>query len=125
MLALTHGQPATPTTFGKEMGLFAARLASELERIDAVGHQKEEKNMGCIALQIPLAGKFNGAVGNFNAVVTACPNVPWRSVAKAFVESLGLAYQPYSTQIEPHDNLAGRHPGRRAGGGLTAPHLPP
>ncbi|HKZ74875.1 MAG TPA: adenylosuccinate lyase [Steroidobacteraceae bacterium] len=87
MLARTHGQPASPTTLGKELANVAARLARTHRRLAAVQ---------------PL-GKWNGAVGNFNAHVAAAPAVDWRAVSARFVESLGLANNPWTTQIEPHD----------------------
>ena len=90
MMARTHGQPASPTTLGKEMANVAARLARQLEQIT----------------QTPLLGKINGAVGNFNAHLSAYPQVDWPVFAQNFVESLGLTYNPYTTQIEPHDYIA-------------------
>ena len=91
MLARTHGQPASPTTLGKELANFAFRLAS---------HRNAVSNA-------PLLGKFNGAVGNFNAHTVGYPEVDWPSFACSFVEdSLGLIWNPYTTQIEPHDYLS-------------------
>jgi len=90
MLARTHGQAATPTTLGKEMANFAYRLGLVRSRIAAV----------------PLTGKVNGAVGNYNAHLAAYPGFDWEGFARRFVESLGLAFNPYTTQIEPHDHLA-------------------
>ena len=90
MLSHTHGQPATPTTVGKELANFAYRMNKVLNRI------KVEK----------FAGKFNGTVGNYNAHFLAYPNVNWLDVSKKFVEMLGLEFNPYTTQIEPHDNLS-------------------
>jgi adenylosuccinate lyase len=90
MLARTHGQPATPTTLGKEMANTAYRLRVQRERVAAVA---------------PL-GKINGAVGNYNAHLVAYPGVDWPGLARGFVESLGLEWNPYTTQIEPHDYLA-------------------
>lgn len=87
MLARTHGQPASPTTLGKEFANIAARLGRGRERFAAVQ---------------PL-GKWNGAVGNFNAHVAALPDVDWPGISKAFVESLGLQANAWTTQIEPHD----------------------
>ena len=87
MLSRTHGQPATPTTLGKEIANFVARLVRARERIAAVR---------------PLA-KMNGAVGNFNAHVAAYPDVDWQRVARGVVEALGLEWNPYTIQIEPHD----------------------
>ena len=90
MLSRTHGQAATPTTMGKEMALFVDRLR----------HARSQ-----IAL-VPLRAKMNGAVGNYNAHVSAYPNVDWPALSRATVESLGLAWQPMSAQIEPHDYMA-------------------
>jgi len=90
MLARTHGQPASPTTMGKELANSAWRLKRQLQQLRAVE---------------PLA-KMNGAVGNFNAHRIAYPDVDWSSVSRRFVESLGLVWNPYTTQIEPHDWIA-------------------
>jgi adenylosuccinate lyase len=90
MLARTHGQPATPTTLGKEMANLAQRLRTQRERVAAVD----------------LLGKTNGAVGNYNAHLAAYPEVDWPAFARGFVESLGLTWNPYTTQIEPHDYMA-------------------
>jgi adenylosuccinate lyase len=90
MLARTHGQAASPTTLGKEIANFVARLRRARRRWAAVR---------------PL-GKWNGAVGNFNAHVVAAPDVDWPAVSRAFVESLGLEYNSHTTQIEPHDWIA-------------------
>jgi len=90
MLARTHGQAATPTTLGKEMANFAYRLRGARARIAAVA----------------LTGKINGAVGNYNAHLAAYPALDWEGVARRLVESLGLTFNPYTTQIEPHDSLA-------------------
>jgi len=90
MLARTHGQAAIPTTMGKELANFIARLTIQLKKFS----------------QITLRGKFNGAVGNYNAHRVAYPNVPWLEVSKQFVESFGLDWNPYTTQIEPHDYIA-------------------
>ena len=87
MLARTHGQPASPTTLGKEVANFVARLRRAERRWAAV----------------EILGKWNGAVGNFNAHAAALPQIDWRSVSSAFIVSLGLAANPYTTQIEPHD----------------------
>jgi adenylosuccinate lyase len=87
MMSRTHGQPATPTTLGKEIANFVHRLQRQRDRLAAV----------------IIAGKINGAVGNFNAHVAAYPNVDWRALANEFVGSLGLTANPYTTQIEPHD----------------------
>ena len=90
MMSRTHGQPATPTTLGKEMANVAYRLQRARERIAAV----------------ELLGKINGAVGNYNAHLAAYPGYDWEGFAKKFVESLGLTFNPYTIQIEPHDALA-------------------
>lgn len=87
MLARTHGQAASPTTLGKEIGNFAARLMRAQQRLS----------------QVRILGKWNGAVGNFNAHVAAVPQVDWPAVSAAFVTSLSLEYNPFTTQIEPHD----------------------
>ncbi len=89
MLARTHGQAATPTTLGKE-------FANMVDRLGQLGPVKK----------IPIVGKLNGAVGNFNAHYVACPELNWPAISQAFVEKLGLAYNAYTTQIEPHDSLA-------------------
>jgi adenylosuccinate lyase len=90
MLARTHGQPASPTTVGKEIANFVARV--------------ERQRQGLLAVEI--LAKFNGAVGNFNAHAFAVPDVDWPAVAMRFVESLGLAWQEHTTQIDPHDWIA-------------------
>jgi adenylosuccinate lyase len=90
MLSRTHGQPASPTTLGKEMANVRARLARQSSQIAA----------------LPALGKMNGAVGNFNAHVSAYPDADWRRISGAFVESLGLSNNPFTTQIEPHDYVA-------------------
>ncbi len=90
MLSRTHGQAATPTTLGKEMANFAHRLARAGERIAAA----------------PVLGKMNGAVGNYNAHALAYPGFAWERFCRRFVERLGLEFNPYTTQIEPHDWLA-------------------
>jgi adenylosuccinate lyase len=90
MLARTHGQPATPTTVGKEFALFVDRLRTARERVAAV----------------PLRAKMNGATGNYNAHLSAYPAVDWPALSKRVVESLGLVWQPMSAQIEPHDYMA-------------------
>jgi adenylosuccinate lyase len=90
MPARTHGQAASPTTLGKELANFAARFGRAQRRWAAVA----------------ILGKWNGAVGNFNAQVAALPEVDWPAVARAFVTSLGLEYNPWTTQIEPHDWIA-------------------
>ncbi len=90
MLARTHGQIASPTTMGKEMGVFAHRLNRQLSQLD----------------EINFLGKMNGAVGNFNAHLSAYPDVDWPELSKSFVEDLGLQWNPYTTQIESHDYMA-------------------
>jgi adenylosuccinate lyase len=90
MLARTHGQPATPTTLGKEIANVAARLKVARERIAAV----------------VLPGKINGAVGNFNAHLVAYPGIDWQALSQRVVESLGLRFNAFTTQIEPHDGIA-------------------
>jgi adenylosuccinate lyase len=90
MLSRTHGQPATPTTLGKEMANFAHRLRRARGRFAAVA----------------MLGKVNGATGNFNAHVAAAPQVDWPRFAEGFVTRLGIAYNPLTIQIEPHDALA-------------------
>ncbi|HLO63280.1 MAG TPA: adenylosuccinate lyase [Azonexus sp.] len=90
MMSRTHGQPATPSTMGKEMANTAYRLQRARTRIAAV----------------ELLGKINGAVGNYNAHLAAYPGYDWEGFAKRFVESLGLTFNPYTIQIEPHDALA-------------------
>ncbi len=90
MLARTHGQPASPTTLGKEMANFAYRLRRQRRQLE----------------RIEILGKINGAVGNYNAHVIAYPEVDWEELSKRFVEGLGLGWNPYTTQIEPHDWLA-------------------
>lgn len=90
LLSLTHGQPASPTTIGKEIAIFYNRLTIQ------ANHLK----------QIELLGKFSGAVGNWHAQAIAYPDVDWINFSKKFVESLGLKFNPLTTQIEPHDSLA-------------------
>ena len=90
MMSRTHGQPATPSTMGKEMANVVYRLSRARERIAAVG----------------LLGKINGAVGNYNAHLAAYPGYDWEGFAQRFVESLGLEFNPYTIQIEPHDAMA-------------------
>ncbi|CBL47025.1 Adenylosuccinate lyase [gamma proteobacterium HdN1] len=90
MLSRTHGQTASPTTMGKEMANVAYRLQRQLDQVKAV----------------PLLGKINGAVGNYNAHLSAYPDVDWTANAQAFIQLLGLEYNPYTTQIEPHDYIA-------------------
>jgi len=90
MLARTHGQPATPTTLGKELANVVWRLDRAIARV--VG--------------VELLGKINGAVGNYNAHLAAYPEVDWEGLARRFVNGLGLSFNPYTTQIEPHDYMA-------------------
>ncbi len=90
MLSRTHGQTASPTTLGKEMANVAYRLQRQINQLAAV----------------PLLGKINGAVGNYNAHLVTYPEVDWQANAEVFVTSLGLAWNPYTTQIEPHDYIA-------------------
>jgi adenylosuccinate lyase len=90
MLSRTHGQAASPTTLGKEMANFAHRLSRARERIAAVA----------------VLGKINGAVGNYNAHLAAYPGFDWERFGRRFVEGLRLEFNPYTTQIEPHDWLA-------------------
>jgi len=90
MLSRTHGQPASPTTLGKEMANFVHRLRKQREAVAAVA----------------MLGKINGAVGNYNAHLSAYPEIDWAGFARQFVESLGLEWNPYTIQIEPHDYMA-------------------
>ncbi|WP_292994468.1 adenylosuccinate lyase [Nitrosomonas sp.] len=90
MLARTHGQPATPSTLGKEMANVAYRLQRGKKQLEAVS----------------ILGKINGAVGNYNAHLSAYPDLDWEKFAQLFVEKLGLEFNPYTTQIEPHDTIA-------------------
>jgi adenylosuccinate lyase len=90
MMSRTHGQPATPTTLGKEFANVAYRLQRQQKQIEAV----------------ELMGKMNGAVGNYNAHISAYPDCDWPAIARQFVESMGLVWNPYTTQIEPHDYIA-------------------
>ncbi len=90
MMARTHGQPASPTTMGKEMANVAIRLERQRQQIAAV----------------EMLGKINGAVGNFNAHYSAYPHVDWPALSERFVTQLGLAWNKYTTQIEPHDYIA-------------------
>jgi Adenylosuccinate lyase (EC 4.3.2.2) len=90
MLSRTHGQTASPTTVGKEFANVAARLARQVQQVSAV----------------QLLGKINGAVGNYNAHLSAYPKLDWQANAETFVSSLGLTWNPYTTQIEPHDYIA-------------------
>ncbi len=90
MLSRTHGQTASPTTLGKEIANVAYRLQRQVDQIE----------------NAPLFGKINGAVGNYNAHLSAYPDIDWPQFAQNFVESLGLSWNPYTTQIEPHDYIA-------------------
>ena len=90
MLSRTHGQTATPTTLGKEMAVFVHRLRRQFRQFD----------------QIEILGKCNGAVGNYNAHFAAHPDVDWPTLSRQFVEGLGLAWNPHTTQIEAHDYMA-------------------
>ncbi len=90
MMSRTHGQPASPSTMGKEMANVLARLTRQHEQFKSV----------------EVLGKINGAVGNYNAHLVAYPHVDWPSFAEEFVTSLGLTFNPYTTQIEPHDYIA-------------------
>ncbi len=90
LLSRTHGQPATPSTLGKEMANVYARLERQIAGIE----------------RVPLKGKINGAVGNYNAHVAAYPDVDWERLAARVVAGLGLEFNPYTTQIEPHDYMA-------------------
>ncbi|MDQ5961405.1 MAG: adenylosuccinate lyase [Patescibacteria group bacterium] len=90
MLARTHGQPATPTTLGKEMAVFCSRLSRARNRI----------------MRIDLTAKWNGASGNYNAAVAAYPDVDWEKLNRSFIEGLGFEWNPYTTQIESHDTMA-------------------
>ncbi len=90
MLAHTHGQPASPTTVGKEIANFITRLKRQNE----------------LLINTPILGKLNGASGNYNALACAYPTLDWQMISKHFVNKLGLVWNPYTTQIEPHDSLA-------------------
>jgi len=90
MLSRTHGQTASPTTLGKEMANYINRLNRQIKLFD----------------EVKIMGKFNGAVGNFNAHLSAYPDLNWENFAKTFVESLGVNYSTHTTQIEPHDYIA-------------------
>ncbi len=90
LLSRTHGQPASPTTLGKEMANVVARLRRQFKQLS----------------QVEILGKINGAVGNYNAHLSAYPEFDWQDFAENFVTSLGLAWNPYTTQIEPHDYIA-------------------
>ncbi len=90
MLGHTHGQPASPTTLGKEFAVFARRLRKQLAKLG----------------RVRLEGKMNGAVGNYNAHVVAYPKVDWPALSRSFVERLGLVHNTHTTQIEPYDSIA-------------------
>ncbi|HEU4965323.1 MAG TPA: adenylosuccinate lyase [Bacilli bacterium] len=90
MLACTHGQPASPSTVGKELAVFVYRWQRQLRQVR----------------HLEFLGKINGAVGNFNAHLSAYPKAPWQEIARQFVEGLGLTYNPLTTQIEAHDYMA-------------------
>ena len=90
MLSRTHGQPASPTTLGKEFANVVARAERQRQQFAAV----------------EVLGKINGAVGNYNAHLSAYPNIDWQAFAEKFVRSLGIQWNPYTTQIEPHDYIA-------------------
>ncbi len=90
MLSRTHGQTASPTTLGKEFANVAYRLARQIKQFE----------------QVELLGKINGAVGNYNAHLSAYPDIDWAAHAEGFIGSLGLNFNPYTTQIEPHDYMA-------------------
>ena len=90
MLSRTHGQPASPTTVGKELANVAYRLGRARARV----------------AEVEILGKMNGAVGNYNAHLAAYPEVDWEGLARRFVQGLGLAFNPYTIQIEPHDYMA-------------------
>ncbi|MSS71793.1 MAG: adenylosuccinate lyase [Candidatus Latescibacteria bacterium] len=90
LLTRTHGQPATPSTVGKELAVFVRRWQRQLKQLERAEY----------------LGKFNGAVGSYNAHVIAYPDAPWEDIPHAFVERLGLTFNPLTTQIEPHDFMA-------------------
>ncbi len=90
MLSRTHGQTASPTTLGKELRNVVARLQRQQQQLASV----------------EILGKFNGAVGNFNAHMSAYPNAPWPEMSASFLSGVGLTYNPFTTQIEPHDYMA-------------------
>ncbi|OXH81284.1 adenylosuccinate lyase, partial [Burkholderia multivorans] len=91
MLSRTHGQPASPTTLGKELANVAARLARAIARIE----------------KVEILGKMNGAVGNFNAHLSAYPEFDWEAFSRDVIENrLKLTFNPYTIQIEPHDYMA-------------------
>ncbi|AJJ10344.1 adenylosuccinate lyase [Yersinia rohdei] len=90
LLSRTHGQPATPTTIGKELANVAYRMERQYRQLS----------------QVEILGKINGAVGNYNAHIVAYPEVDWHQFSESFVTSLGINWNPYTTQIEPHDYIA-------------------
>jgi Adenylosuccinate lyase (EC 4.3.2.2) len=90
MLSRTHGQPASPSTMGKEMANVAYRMARQIKQVKSS----------------EILGKINGAVGNYNAHLSAYPEIDWHAYSEAFVTSLGIDWNPYTTQIEPHDYIA-------------------
>lgn len=90
MLCRTHGQSATPSTMGKEIANFAYRVNLQIKHLE----------------KITPSGKFNGAVGNLNAHMVAYPDKDWVDISQRFVEGMGIAWNPYTTQIEPHDTIA-------------------
>jgi adenylosuccinate lyase len=90
MLSRTHGQTASPTTLGKEMANVVDRLRRQIELFKSVD----------------IRAKFNGAVGNFNAHLSAYPDLDWENISRNFIESFGVTYSPFTTQIEPHDYIA-------------------
>lgn len=90
LLSRTHGQPASPSTMGKEMANVAYRMRRQIRQLE----------------QVEVLGKINGAVGNYNAHLSAYPEVNWHQLSEEFVTSLGIQWNPYTTQIEPHDYIA-------------------
>lgn len=90
LLSRTHGQPATPSTIGKELANVVYRLERQARQLT----------------QVEILGKFNGAVGNYNAHLSAYPQLDWHAISESFVTSLGIQWNPYTTQIEPHDYIA-------------------
>ncbi|WP_269822278.1 lyase family protein, partial [Aggregatibacter actinomycetemcomitans] len=90
LLSRTHGQPASPTTVGKEMANVVYRLRRQYKQLQT----------------LEILGKINGAVGNYNAHLSAYPNIDWHKLSEEFVTSLGVTWNPYTTQIEPHDYIA-------------------
>lgn len=90
LLSRTHGQPASPSTMGKEMANVAYRMERQFKQIE----------------HVEILGKINGAVGNYNAHISAYPDIDWHQYSEEFVTSLGITWNPYTTQIEPHDYIA-------------------